>query len=390
MTTLSIARLTRNPFTLVPDERVTIWAGYENLRTQLLDVIESCRSDRVGLSEFTILYGDYGTGKSHALRYLRYWITEKEKDDFVSPCVYLETIKVAASTNFVALYRSIMEQLIPHIEETASWLDSAVEKEVRGKLPDSNRREQDNAMERLYQDPQLTPGYPPLGMLLKEIKAGNDEPVSLLLGEKITGRGAMSKYRHYTMTGPIDSEYDATRCLGAYVNLCTRGAPALAETAPSARNKAFYFFVDELETVGDLRPQEVLSLNQGIRDLINACPENTCFLLGMTGDVQLLYALLTQPVIRRMSRDPLELEPLVSQEAVDFLVEVLKAHRLDSNDQDAYPFTKEALTVIAEDTQRKTPSDLFRGCRRVLEKSVLSGSLDEGGLIDADMAREAL
>ena len=32
MTTLSIAKLARNPFTLVPDEKVTIWAGYENLK----------------------------------------------------------------------------------------------------------------------------------------------------------------------------------------------------------------------------------------------------------------------------------------------------------------------------------------------------------------------
>ena len=192
------------------------------------------------------------------------------------------------------------------------------------------------------------------------------------------------------MTGPINSEYDATRCLGAYVNLCTRGSTVLVPSGKPARNKAFYLFIDELEAVNDLRPQEVLSLNQGIRDLINACPENSCFLLGMTGDVQQIYGLLTQPVIRRMSRDPFEIEPLLPQDAVEFLRQVLKGYRSDPKDPDSYPFSMEALTHIADAIQRKTPSELFRGCRRVLEKSVLSGDLKHGGTIGAEYAKKHL
>ena len=390
MTTLSIARLTRNPFTLVPDERVTIWAGYENLRKMLLDVIESCRSDRVGLSEFAILHGDLGTGKSHALRFLRYWITEKEGSDFDSPCVYLETFRVAASMNFVELYRKIMEHLIEHIKLTADWLDHAVEDAVRLEMPAARRQEQDEEINRLYNNDQLTPGYPPLGMILREFKQGGDEPLTLLLGRSLGGRGSANRYRRYNMTGPIDSEYDAARCLGAYVNLCTRGSPLLEATGTAPRNKAFYVFIDELEAVGDLRPQAVLSLNQGIRDFINACPENCCLLFSMTGDVRDIYGLLSQPVIRRMSREPLEIEPLLPQDAVEFLTQVLKSYRSDEQDPDAYPFTEEALQVIAEEAQRKTPSELFRGCRRVLEKSVLSGALTRDGVITAADAAASL
>jgi hypothetical protein len=61
---------------LVPGQKVTIWAGYEDVKRELLDVVDSCRSDRVGLSEFVVLHGEYGTGKSHDLRYLQYYITE--------------------------------------------------------------------------------------------------------------------------------------------------------------------------------------------------------------------------------------------------------------------------------------------------------------------------
>lgn len=392
--TLTLAKLTHNPFTLVPDEKVTIWAGYPELRQQLLDIIDSCRSDRVGLSEFAILHGELGAGKSHALRYLRHWITDEEKGDYQSPCVYLDTLKVAASMSFVALYRKIMEALIPHIKETADWLDLAIEEAAKRRIPDSRRQEQDREIDTLYADPSLTPGYPPLALLLKEVKrgshGGSQEGLSLLLGEKLGGAGAMRKYQSYNMTGPIESEYDATKCLGAYVNLCTRGTTTLVDGDVLARNKAFYFFFDELETVNDFRPQEALSMNQGLRDLINACPENCCFLFGMTGDVRDIYGLLTRPVIRRMSREPLMIQPLTSEEAVQFLKQVLKGRRTDPGDPDEYPFDEEALVAIAELTQLKTPSELFRGCRRVLEKSVLSGALQEGGLIDVSMVKQIL
>ena len=389
-TTLEIARLSRNPFTLVPDERVTVWAGYEQLRSQLLDIVESCRSDRVGLSEFAIIHGDYGTGKSHALRYLQYWIREREKGEFNSPCVYLHTLKVAANMNFVVLYRKIMELLISHIRETADWLDLAVEDTAQKRVPGGRRQELDREMDDIYGDPNITPGFPPLSLLLRGIRNGSDEPLQILLGERLSGQRALSRYRNYNMTGPIESEYDATKCLGAYVNLCTRGAETLNEGDVLARNKAFYFFFDELEIVDDFRPQEVLSMNQGLRDLVNACPENCCFLFGMSGDVRDIYGLLTTPVIRRMSREPLTIAPLEPDEAVEFLTEVLKGYRLNVSDPDEYPFEREALFAIAEGTQNRTPSELFRGCRRVLERAVLSGSLTAGGTIDAVMVSENL
>ena len=389
-TTTEIARLRSNPFTLVPDEKVTVWAGYEQLRSELFDIVESCRSDRVGLSEFAIIHGDYGTGKSHALRYLQHRIIEREQSDFDSPCVYLATMKVAASMDFVVLYRKIMESLIPHIQETAEWLDLAVEDTVRKRIPDGRRQELEKEIDEIYGGSGITPGFPALSLLLRGIRNGTDEALQILLAKKLSGQRAMAKYRSYNMTGPIESEYDATKCLGAYVNLCTRGAETLTEGDVLGRNKAFYFFFDELEIVGDFRPQEALSLNQGLRDLVNACPENCCFLFGMSGDVRDIYVLLTTPVIRRMSRDPLTIAPLEPHEAVDFLTQVLKGYRSNESDPDEYPFEKDALFAIAEGTQNRTPSELFRACRRVLEKAVLSGTLTSGGTISAGMVSEFL
>ena len=387
---LTIARLKSNPFTLVPDENVTVWAGYQQLRSDLFDIVKSCRSDHVGLSEFAIIHGDYGTGKSHALRYLKFWITERDKDQFDSPCVYLESMRVAATMNFVALYQKIMELLMVHIYETADWLAVAIEGIAERQVRNSRLQELGQAVDEIYRDPSITPGYPSLSLLLKGIKNGDEDARQLLLGQKLPGQSAFRKYGSYNMTGPIESEYDATRCLGAYVNLCTKGVKTLDGGTVSARNKAVYFFFDELEIVNDFRPQEVLSVNQGLRDLVNTCPENCCFLFGMSGDVRNIYGLLSTAVIRRMSRDPLAIAPLEPEEAVEFLTQVLKGYRSNKSDPDAFPFEVDALLAIAMDTQNRTPSELFRGCRRVLAKSILSGSLVPDGTIDVGMVSEFL
>ena len=279
---------------------------------------------------------------------------------------------------------------MPHIKETADWLDLSVEDTAKTRNPDGRIDELTEEINRVYNDPDLTRAYPPLSLLLRGIKNGSSEALPLLLGRKLSGGGTMDRYAKYNMTGAIDSEYDATKCLGAYVNLCTRGTSVLSEANVVVQNKAFYFFFDELEIANDFRPQEALSVNQGIRDLINSCPENCCLLFGMTGDVRSIYGLLTQAVIRRMSREPLEIEPLTSEEAVKFLKQVLRAYRSDAEDPDEYPFREEALLAIAEATQIKTSSELFRGCRRVLEKSVLSGMLELGGMIDVDMVKQTL
>src|SRR5579863_9867197 len=98
-TSAEVARLTKNPFTLVADPNTQTWADYEDVRKALMDVITSCRNDQVGLSEFVVLHGEIGTGKSHALRYLHNYITRAKADDFRSPCAYLESTKLAKKTD---------------------------------------------------------------------------------------------------------------------------------------------------------------------------------------------------------------------------------------------------------------------------------------------------
>jgi hypothetical protein len=374
---VEIARLRKNPFTLVAETNTDVWADYENVRQALLDVVTSCRTDQVGLSEFVVLHGEIGTGKSHALRYLQNYITVKHAQQFVSPCVYLESTKLAKKTDFLAIYRRVMEALRNHIFDTASKLDSAFEERAK---TSGLTRSQDiqNEKHKLWKNSaeELAPQFPSLVHLLHGLVAGDSHPFSILCGNSSDG------VEEYQLTGPIDSEYDASKCLSAYINLITSPNRAiLSETAFQA-SKAVYLFIDEVELLQDFKPGDVLSINQGIRDLINGCPQAFCLIFGVSGDPRILFAIFDKFVVRRFSRDPIEIQALDEAESVRFLKEVLKNYRANNTDPDEYPFRESALLRIAEKTPEKTAASLFRTSRRVLEKAVLSGNLQPGGWIE--------
>jgi hypothetical protein len=110
----------------------------------------------------------------------------------------------------------------------------------------------------------------------------------------------------------------------------------------------------------------------------------------MTGDARTAFAIFTTAVMRRMSRNLISIEPLDTEQAVTFLKEVLKGYRSDSSDPDEYPFREDALRKIAGEAQSKTAAELFRSCRRVLEKAVLTNRLTPGGWIEAADVEEFL
>jgi Cdc6-like AAA superfamily ATPase len=377
---LVTAKLIKIPFTLVPGEKVTVWAGYKELRSQLLKIIEASRTDRVGLSEFVILYGQIGTGKSHAMRYLRNWIENENKDEFQSPVVYLESLKLGPKVDFVKIYRQIIMALNDHFIETAAWFDDLIESQ----LPNIGTEERAKVKDENYHDKKITPTFPQLPLLLRGIKKNDESAKKILLGDNEKSL----PFRDFGLNEPLNNEFYATKVLGAYLNLCTRGPQGFGENVIPGRNKAFYFFIDEIELMLDFKPAEAVSINEGLRDLINACPENMCLIFGMTGDVRELGAILDRYVMNRMSREPIEIPSMDTEQAVTFLKEVLKSCRRDPMDPDEYPFREDALRKIAEETTEKTARRLFQTCRRVLEQAVREGRLTQNGWIEVQDVEE--
>jgi Cdc6-like AAA superfamily ATPase len=386
---LALGKFREYPFRLLPGDKVTVWAGYEDVRQQLVEIVDSPRADRIGLYEFAVVWGELGAGKSHALRYLKHLISEERKEEFQSPVVYLNTLKLEDKSNFMSIYRATMSGMEEEFRRAGKALDSAVNRLVTEEWQQQETQTNQLLQEGEFRDRRrkqilddLCATFPALPHLLIAIKNGNQTALSILRGNK----HKPDDLREFGLTNSIENDYDAIRSLGQFVNLVTN--PVVSGMAPIF--KAVYLFIDELDAIVDFKPEQIISINQGLRDLLNACPEHFCLLCGFTGDVNQLEAFLESSVLARLSRQPIEIPPLDSDQSVDFLKQVLAYYHVGNGVPDEYPFSEEALKEIADKTTTKTPRNLFKNARIVLEKAVLAGRLTEDGVIGVDLVDEYL
>ena len=87
--------LSKDPFPLQPLASVSTWAGRKQERRLLRDIVSSPLSTDIGASEFVIIHGEYGTSKSHALRYFSTLINDRESDKFNAVAIYMPSVKLA-------------------------------------------------------------------------------------------------------------------------------------------------------------------------------------------------------------------------------------------------------------------------------------------------------
>jgi hypothetical protein len=386
--TLELAKFADQPFRLLPGEKVTIWAGYHEIREQLLEIVKSPRVDRVGSYEFVIIHGALGTGKSHALRFLKYLINEGRGEEFNSIVCYVERLRVEANTDFLALYRAIMRLLKDDMKKVGEVVEKIADKQVdeaweaaSADVTKLMKRQdfRDKTLPTIYS--RLSPTYPALPRLLSAACQGDEVATTILLGGK--PKTAMSKYG---LDNLIDTEYEALRCLAAFINLCTK-TDNDATYLPLF--KCFYLFIDEFERLKDFPTRNVLSINQGIRDLVNACPEHFCLLLGVSEEATWVEAYIEDDVMTRLSRELMEIPALDVEQAVNFIKEVMQQYRQpDAKVPETHPFAEDALREIALQVTQRTPRSLFRACQTVLRKAVLAGSLETKGVIDVADVQE--
>src|SRR5256885_11657500 len=87
------SNLTDNPFRPsavgTDDPRAGIWVGYQRQKALFERLLMRVRADQVGLTSFVLLYGHWGTGKSHALLWARNWV----KESGAGVAYYVPTLK---------------------------------------------------------------------------------------------------------------------------------------------------------------------------------------------------------------------------------------------------------------------------------------------------------
>lgn len=389
MATLSEFGLVTDPFSLiVQDNEVHHWAGRVREKELLLDVIESVRVSDIGTSEFVIVHGDYGAGKSHALRFLTTQINTDRRDHFKGKAVYLTTVRVSQKVTFLDVYRTIITSLgTPFLVALAQTIHEKVNAANAALLQSLPQLE---AATLLQQGPQKlvertlerwVPAHlrPTVELLLK-LQANDPLAIRYLRGEKVT-------IPSIGLNSPVDDDFSAVTALSSLFRVM-----CLSIDAQAPAYEATYLFVDEQENLVDMKAVESGQLLQSFRELLNQLPQNFCMIWGATADAALIEAVLPASILQRLSRKYVELSDLTPALAKEFLAQHLAELRAPGFQapQPYYPFSEAAIDLIIDRIVGLTPRSMFRSLRAVLERAIRKHGLQPNDEIDAGLAQEIL
>lgn len=347
--------LTNNPFhLLVTEASERHWAGMPDVKKRLADIVHSVLPDDIGASEFVVLHGDLGGGKTHALRYF----AREIRDEGYGRAFYAGKSRIGAKLSFVDLFRSVVEESEDgFFDDLAKKVANAVRREALLDNADDNKEAE----------------------IIRQVSAQNRKMVNAFLECHAKSGAAKSHLLK------VKDDYAAAAMMASLFGVMT--TPIGKQEPPY---KAVYFFVDEMEDTLDAKPAEFASFMSACRELINRVGENFAFILAFSAEAALLEAQIPDALRERMTRPYVELKQLSDANAREFMEKFLQTMRVDGFQapQPFYPFSDGAANVIVERESSPVPRHIIMGMRRVFERA--RDRMDKPGEISAEMATEIL
>lgn len=381
MTGLSLNEygLREHPFPLLPSSKVTNWAGMENVRNKLEDVAKSVLTSDSGLSEFVIIHGSYGAGKTHALKYMATMINDVENTFYNSHAIYVPKIKLGPKISFLEVYKQVMQTFgEDFIRKLSGKITSSVDKEVLKRGPNSKGVDLETMKSTVIEE--LPFDIRSMVKLLIEIQDSTDAGLRFL----IDGKPTLPRVGYPQQ---INNDFQAIEVLSDLIRTMT----GEIGTSGSVYN-GVHLFIDEVEDILEAKSAEQLDFWSSMRELINRLPANFALILAFSADAALLEAMMPMGVAERTTRPNIELQALEIDDAKEFVANQLADFRPDGYNpsQPYYPFTDEAVSYLLEQTVILVPRRIFRGLRQVLDRMIKREGLQPGQEITADMASEVM
>lgn len=367
--------LKRKPFGSLPtDESVQHWAGMQETKQRLEDIVVSVRPDDIGEREFVIMYGAFGGGKTHALRFFE---NEINKNPNKAECHAFFVSKSVTSNKptFWEVYSNIISEysdgLLPNL---AQRFRQAVDIEVqiaKAKYPDSIDT---NAIEQA---------------VVKEIVPQSHRDLAFRLLSR--NQGAEDVARWLVSKDVASDDYAATSAMASLIGVMT--TPIGDQPAPY---KAVYLFLDEMEGIMSAKPADSHAFYNAFRELLNktATYHFAAILAFTTEAVAILEGEIPEYLLARMTRPLpfLEMKELEPDEFKKFVKEYLDSVRSESVDSanPFYPFTEETIDFFLNRPPMAVPRDILRAMSIVFERATRRGKINPGEVITPGIAQSIL
>ena len=363
--------LKENPFSTLPGAAVKYWAGMPKIRLALEDVVSSVRPDDIGAREFVVICGDWGSGKTHALRYFADQINNPANGEPDSQAIYMREIMLGGKNlSFDTLYSGIIAQLSDDaVRRTTNAVKTAVSKCIaeRG-VNSSDHHDLVSAIikEKVPQDDR------------KLVRALYDDKRDALYNDKRDGKAIPAKAL---------GDVNAAKMLASIFRVMTTpidGHPPAFQ--------AVYLFLDEVEFAFHTKAAEQLQFYHALRSLINEVTEHFALILSISEASATVEAVLSSGLQRRFTRPLIECGALSVDDAKVFVKEYLNHQRPEgySPPQPFYPFSEAAIDVVFERESNLVPNNILRHLRGILERSIRREKLEPKQEISREMAENIM
>jgi len=326
-----------------------IWVGYERERNQLWKYLIRSRADQIGNANFVMLYGDYGTGKSHALLWARYQILEAKKKEFNSVCYYVQTLRKDGKLSFAAAFKEDIvgkSSILMDVQRYKQFLEECIieYKRDHGLGPETTK---EAVLEKIL-------GSVELFNFAREIVRADSE----------------SDFRQLLIPGKI-GDFQAMATLTRLINLFVFEFK-LPQSTRRFKSGA-YLFIDELDLLATSTAKEAREVNELLRHIYDNCPNCFCMCLGFTATAAELNILFAEYVLSRVSRQ-IVMQLLDIDEAKNFVRDILDSARIDKSDNTGfYPFEEGAVQTVVSQIVSITPRKVINAMQQVIEEVRLVG-----------------
>lgn len=343
-----------NPFRIVPpsEMRDVTWAGDQKFINSLMEAANSPRLGHLETSELVIVLGDYGTGKTNALKFLA---AKLRKEDLL--VAYIQRPAVADKATWHDIVRSIFRQSLNR-EDVIRRLRRLRNYALRESLtrsqpfvdatdPDSRSKQEKIQLDKLASD--IVPESPGFFHLLLDLADPRDNARAQRIWQYLSGDPTKAERdevaaRYGLSAAGLTTDYEASLMFAHFVR-------ALSYPTPDGPgSEAVYVLIDEVEGLLYLPAASQMSIRGGLRNLFDACTEHLFIGLAATGsDESEMWGMLDQALMQRLSRRVMILGSLEDQDAIRFLVDIMGQRRTSGfSGEPETPFSKDGLKAFVE------------------------------------------
>jgi hypothetical protein len=348
------SNLRDNPFRSQPinggDPRMEIWVNYDKQRRQMMKFLARSRADQVGNVNFVMLYGQFGTGKSHALLWAINEITHKKKEEFNALAYYIPSLrKDKGSLTFAGAYRADLVNKSSYISDMwgyRSHLASTMTR-YRDEHPDTRDLSDEELLRKIFSQVDLH------RMANKiHLCTSSDELRLLLCPDKLT-------------------DYEAMILFTTVVNLVVADVKVGADTR--RYKNAVYLMIDEMDDLIRASAKEARDINDILRHMYDFCPNRFGIAIGLSAEIADLASIFYEYLLERIQKR-IHLDTMDRDDAVEFVQKILDEWRVDkSGETGFFPFEEDAIVAIAGHLNRITPRKIIDIMQQTLEEVRLAG-----------------